>query len=127
MRREYGKTVGEILRILEEIGPMTAMEISDHLNLNRYSTSSIIARLCKESKTIPKRAHIKSYTYDHEGQRKYPRAVYALGDKPNARNPGADPLGNSRRYRAKRKAKGTANFVFNLALPRRVYEKLDQL
>jgi hypothetical protein len=87
------------------------------------TVSSIVSRMSRASARLPKRIYVSAYTYDHEGQRSYPRAIYALGDKPDAKRPVPDPNANKRRYNAKVKAKHTANFVFNLALPRRVYER----
>lgn len=120
--RAHGQTVIEILHLLEELGPMTRIEMCDHLGLDRHTVSSIVSRMAKESPRKPKRIHIKGYAYDHEGQRRYPRAIYALGNAPDARRPKADPKGAKRRYNAKVKALNTANFVFNLGIPRRVYE-----
>ena len=122
-RRDYGSTVARVLALIEECGPMSRAEIGDHLGIDRRQLSSVVSRMAKTSPRTPKRLYIARYVYDMEGQRTYPRAVYAIGDKPDARKPAPDPLGAKRRYNAKVKLRHTANFVFNLALPRRVYER----
>lgn len=120
--RNRGDTVADVLALLAEIGPMTRSEMSQHLGIDRRNLSSVVTRMAKDSPRKPQRIYIERYVYDMEGQRSYPRAVYALGNKPNAKRPKSDPREAKRRYNAKIKARHTTNFVFNLALPRRVYE-----
>lgn len=122
-RREHGQTVQDILYLLGQFGPMTRVEICQQLDLDRRVVSSIVSRMGRASTRCAKRLHITGYTYDHEGERTYPRAIYALGNKQDAQRPVPDHKATKRRYNAKRKALNTANFVFNLALPRRVYER----
>ena len=126
-RRAHGETVADIIRLLTDLGPMTRVEICQHLGIDRRAASSIVSRMAKANPRKPQRLYISGYTYDQEGERSYPRAIYALGDLPNARRPKPDPLGAKRRYNAKVKAVNTMNFVFNLALPRRVYEKRGEV
>lgn len=121
-RAQYGDVVELILSALGEFGPMSRIEIGDHLKIDRNTISSVTSRMTRASVRTPKRLHIVRYVHDHEGQRTYPRAVYAIGDKPDAKRPVSDSKAAKRRYNAKVKARHTANFVFNLALPRRVYE-----
>jgi len=121
-RRKHGATVADIVQLLTSIGPMTRAEMCQHLGLDRRSVSAVVTRMSRPSPRFEKRAYVESYVYDMEGERTYPRAVYALGNKPDAKKPKADPKAAKRRYNAKVKARNTANFVFNLALPRRVYE-----
>lgn len=119
---KYGETVSLILQALTDYGPMTRIEICDLLNSNRASVSAVMTRLNRAGPSTPKRIYITSYVHDHEGQRRYPRAVYAIGDKPDAKHPGADPVGAKKRYNQRKRLRYTANSVFNLALTRRQYE-----
>jgi len=70
--------------------------------------------MTKPGRKLPKRLYIKSYVYDQEGERFYPRAVYDLGDKPDAKKPKSDKLKVKRRYIARRKMRYATNSVFNL-------------
>jgi hypothetical protein len=124
MRLKHGQTVQAIMDLLAELGPMTRAEIGQHLKAaDTRDISPVMARMILATPRRPKRLYILGYTDDAEGQRRYPRAIYAIGDKPDAVKPKPDPKANRRRYDAKKRAIGTANFVFNLALPRRVYER----
>lgn len=119
---KYGEIVSQIIQALKDYGPMTRIEICDALNTTRKSVSAVMTRLNRDTPRIPKRIYVKSYVYDHEGQRYYPRAVYDLGDKPDAKPPGADPVSARKRYLQRKKMLNTANSVFNLALTRKQYE-----
>lgn len=120
--RAWGQTVADILRVLEECGPMSCAELCAHMNIDRRDGSAVVTRMAKATAKRPKRIHVVNYAYDMEGQRRYPRAVYAVGDAPDACRPKSDPRETKRRYNAKVRGLHTANFVFNLGLPRRVYE-----
>ena len=121
MRRAYGETTQKIIQILKENGPMTLAEITKELGYARDYVSAVVYRMSKKLAKTPKRLYIKGYTYDMEGQRRYPRAIFDLGDKEDARKPKSDIKENKRRYRAKQHKINKMNFVFNLAKPRREY------
>lgn len=75
-----------------------------------------MSNLIRDLPATPRRAHIREWVYDMEGQRPYPRAVYALGDKPNAKKPGPKKRTEVvNAYRARLKAKYRNSSVFNLA------------
>lgn len=127
--RKWGDVTSEILRILDEIGPMTRAEICKHLGREKQDIASVVSRLNKRSPWFAKRIYIKEYVYDMEGERYYPRAVYALGDKPNKRRPKSDPKEIKRRYWARVSLKMKTNSVFNLGLSRatlRAMKKKDE-
>lgn len=119
---KYGEIVSLILKALNDYGPMTRIELCDVIGSSRASVSAVMTRLNRVGPASPKRIYIKSYVHDHEGQRRYPRAVYDLGDKPDAKSPGADPVAARKRYHQRKKMLNTANSVFNLALTRKQYE-----
>lgn len=112
----YTGTTERVLRLLEELGPMTRAEICRELGPHAKNVSSIVSILVRDQPRNPRRVHICEWVFDMEGERHYPRAVYALGDKPNARRP--KPKKRTEivaRYRAGLKAKFKTNSVFNLA------------
>lgn len=115
-----------ILSLLGEFGPMTRAEICAHLGATKSEVSAVVTRMANDTPRKGKRIYVERYVNDCEGARSYPRAVYALGNKPDAKRPKADRLAPKRRYNAKQKAMNTMNFVFNLALPRRAYEKRQE-
>lgn len=121
--KPYGSTVARIISALEIYGPMTRSEICFHLGMDRMYCSAVITRMAKSGPKIPQRIYISGYTYDSEGARRYPRAIYAIGDLPDAKKPNrqASKRDNRRRSDKRRAAHNTMNFVFNLAKPRREY------
>ena len=123
MTAKWGSVTQEVLRMLEEDGPMTRAEICRQLGRAKDDIAAVVTRLHKRSPEAGKRVYIKEYVYDMEGERYYPRALYALGDKPDAKKPKADQLEVKRRYRERHKLRFTANSVFNLALTRRQIEE----
>jgi len=104
-----------VFEALLEYGPMTMAELVDTTGIDKYNAAAILQALCTPSSRKPKRIYIERYVFDHEGARRYPRAVYAVGDKPDAAKPKSDARATKRRYRAAKKTRMKANFVFNLA------------
>ncbi|CAB4151767.1 hypothetical protein UFOVP601_33 [uncultured Caudovirales phage] len=123
MRRNDIHT-SRILQLIEDEGPMSRAEICARLNLDKERSSAVVSRLNKPGARTPKRVYVCAYVYDMEGERYYPRAVFALGDLPDKPKPKVDLLAVRKRSREKLKKLRTANFVFHLALPRRVYERM---
>lgn len=122
MKAGYGETSTKILKIVEEYGPVTRHEICAYLGIDRAHVSAIITRMAKDTPKAGKRLYIESYVYDSEGQKRYPRAVYAAGSKPDAKRPKPDKKETRRRYLANVRKRMTCNSVFNLGLTRRQYE-----
>ena len=118
MTAQRGVIVKEIIRMLQEEGPMTRAEICKRLGRPKDEIAAVVSRLHKRSPRAGKRIHVKEYVYDMEGERTYPRALYALGDKPDAKRPIADQKAVKRRYWARSQLKLKANSVFNLGLSR---------
>lgn len=126
MTAKWGSVTQEVLRMLEEDGPMTRAEICKQLGREKVAIAAVVTRLHKRSPEFGKRVYIKEYVYDMDGERYYPRALYALGDKPDAKKPKADQLEVKRRYRERHKLRYGANSVFNLGLTRRQREELTR-
>lgn len=111
-----GPRVVATLAAIVEFGEITAMELSEYLDITRYDAHAVLRRMNKRTKAGVKRIYIVRFIDDHDGARKYPRAVYAMGDKPDAKKPKADQLRVKREYYARLKSRTTMNSVFNLGL-----------
>jgi hypothetical protein len=121
--RKYGYLVKQIEKVLSELGAMTGAELCQELGVEKAELSAVVSRMTKASKTLPKRLYIVGYTFEHEThERRYPRAIYALGDLPDKPKPKPNRLDNVRRYSTNKRKRLTGNSVFNLGLPRRIYE-----
>jgi hypothetical protein len=117
----YGDNVAAILRALGECGPMTAIEIMREIKKDRYRVSGVLTRMRMPTKTLPKRIYIKAYTYDDEEGRRYPRAIFDIGDSPDAKRPKESHKVTRRRYDERRRLRNRTTSVFNLALTRNEY------
>ena len=93
-----------------------AMELAEYLDITRYDAHAVLNRMNKRTKAGLKRIYVVRYIDDHDGARTYPRAVFAMGDKPDAKKPKADQNAVKRRYYARLKSRTTMNSVFNLGL-----------
>lgn len=111
-----GQRVIDTTATLVQFGEITAMELAEHLEISRYDAHAVLTRMNKRTKAGLKRIYIVRYIFDHDGARDYPRPVYAMGDKPDARRPKSDQLAVKRRYYARMKLRTTMNSVFNLGL-----------
>ena len=78
----WGSTTDRILLLLEQ-EPMTKAEICRRLELTHDQVASVLSRLNKGSKRLPKRIHVCSYTRHATSGRTYIRPVYALGNRPD--------------------------------------------
>lgn len=116
---KWGELGQQIMNLLDEIGPMSRSELGVHLGRDKREISSVVSRMSLDTPRAGRRIYICDYVYDMEGERRYPRAVYAIGNKPHKVKPKRDHLAVKRRYWARRKAKLTANSVFHLGMTRR--------
>lgn len=107
-------TFAGIRDILRHCGPLTMRDIAQfYPGVDYHDVAKYIAamRTC----VVTKQLYIQSWTMEGYGRR-YPRPVYALGDKPDARKP--KPVSASERakqYRQRRKVPQAANSVFTWA------------
>lgn len=97
---------------------MTANEIAELLGKDRYAVSAVVSRLHRPGKRIPRRIYISAWVRDHLGERKYPRAVYSMGDMEDKAKPRVDKKKIRREYDQRVRMKYTTNSVFNLAKTR---------
>lgn len=120
--RKYGTLVQQIEKALSDLGAMTGAELCQELGVEKSELSAVVSRMAKPSKTLPKRIYIVGYTFEHETHdRRYPRAIYALGDLEDKPKPKSNRKEVVRRYNANKRKRLTGNSVFNLGLPRRIY------
>lgn len=105
----------EMLKALEDLGPMTSVEICASVGTTKSKSGAILGRLMKASPQRPKRVYIFGWTYDAEGARRYPRPIYAVGDKKDKPMPKRCHNENQRRYRSMKSK--MVNSVFQLGTP----------
>jgi hypothetical protein len=117
------KWVNAITSVLTELGPMTRNEIEAVLPEAKVSISSVLSRMNRKTPESGKRIYIKTYVYDAIDLKRYPRAVYAIGDKKDAVKPKSNQNENRKRYIKKKVKQYTMNNVFNLGLSHRKIRK----
>lgn len=113
-----GPHVTKLYEALEEFGKVTAQEFADYADIGRYDAHAVLNRLIKRTKAGEKRLYIAAWTYDHDDARRYPRAVFMIGDKPDKARPKPDVRENRRRSENKRNTTFRMNSVFNMAMTR---------
>jgi hypothetical protein len=106
-------STANIRSVLEISGPMTRREVAQFFpDVHHRVVASFISAM---RSTIAKQIYIQSWTMEGIGRR-YPRAVYALGDKRDASKP--KPISQAERhreYRRRMKPPKVANSVFTWA------------
>lgn len=113
-----GPHVVKALEAFNEFGRMTAQEFADWADISRYDAHAVLNRMNKRTKAGDKRIHVIDWTYGHDDARRYPRPVYALGDRIDKPKPKADVAANRRRYEQGKNKMYRMNSVFNLAMTR---------
>ena len=114
MRGKKPGYVQAVLDALKDYGPMTMQDLMVVTNQSKASCSRTVCSLNREWPRTPKRVYIKAWVYDQEGQKRYPRAVYALGDRWDAAKPERDNRATQKRSRDKKRLLSAVNSVFNL-------------
>ena len=107
-KRAWGSTVAAVTKLLDEYGEMTRAEMEVEIGIPHRQLSGVITRMRRGGPKSQRLLHITRYVQDAEGARRYPRAVYALGDKPDAKKPKSDHKEVRRRYDANKRAKVAA-------------------
>jgi hypothetical protein len=113
-----GSHVIRAFEALREFKRMTAQEFADYADIGRYDAHAVLNRMNKRTKAGEKRIHVADWTYEHDDARRYPRAVYMLGDKPDKPKPKPNIRLNRQRSEHKILASFRMSSVFNLATPR---------
>lgn len=117
-RKLYGVRTQAILTALEQYGNQSRAELEVSAGIPKEIISAIISRLNRRGPRSGKQIHIVGYVYDAEGARRYPRAIYAVGDGVDAKKPKSSHLENRRRYDAKKRNMYRMNSVFNMGKSR---------
>lgn len=113
-----GSHVTRVWEALESFGRITAQEFADYADIGRYDAHAVLYRMAKRTKAGEKRLYVAAWVYEHDDAKRYPRAVYMAGDKPDKPRPQPDIRENRRRSEAKRNNLIRVTSVFNLALTR---------
>lgn len=101
----------KIISLLEAQGPMTQREIAEELGIHIDTLRGYIGSLRQRRPGV---LYVHSYRRDEDGGRLYPRALWAVGDKPDAKRP---PKLSKQVYnkRGKDRMKSRVASVFHLA------------
>ena len=113
-----GTLIAKAWEALHEFGKITAQEFADYADIGRYDAHAALSKMNKRTKAGIKRIYVVDWTYDHDDARRYPRAVFMIGDKPDKPKPKPDVAANRRRSELKRNRTFRMNSVFNMAMTR---------
>jgi hypothetical protein len=113
-----GMHVIKALEAFAEFKRMTAQEFADYADIGRYDAHAVLNRMNKRTKAGVKRIYIADWTYEHDDARRYPRAVFMLGDKEDKKKPQPNIRLNRQRSETNRNAQFRMNSVFNMAMTR---------
>jgi hypothetical protein len=106
------------LEAFAEFKRMTAQEFADYADIGRYDAHAVLNRMNKRTKAGVKRIYVADWTYEHDDARRYPRAVFMLGDKEDKKKPQPNIRLNRQRSETNRNAQFRMNSVFNMAMTR---------
>jgi len=113
-----GFHVIKALEAFAEFGRLTAQEFADYADIGRYDAHAVLNRMNKRTKAGEKRIYVADWTYSHDDARRYPRAVFMLGDKPDKPKPKPNIRLNRQRSEHKTAKAIRMNSVFNMGLTR---------
>jgi DNA-binding Lrp family transcriptional regulator len=113
-----GMHVIKALEAFAEFGRLTAQEFADYADIGRYDAHAVLNRMNKRTKAGVKRIYVADWTYEHDDARRYPRAVFMLGDKEDKKKPKPNLRENRKRSETNRNAQFRMNSVFNMAMTR---------
>jgi hypothetical protein len=126
-----GMHVIKALEAFAEFGRMTAQEFADYADIGRYDAHAVLNRMNKRTKAGEKRIYVADWTYAHDDARRYPRAVFMLGDKEDKKKPKPNIRANRQRSEHKTAKAIRMTSVFNMGLTRdavrQVRKQLNQL
>lgn len=106
-----------VLDTLIACGPLPSTEVAEFFpGTPSINVSKVLGEL---RRTTPKRVYVHAWTRDVANGKTYPRAVYAAGDKPDARRPKPEAKRViAKRYRERQKLRcvpAGPSSVFDLA------------
>jgi hypothetical protein len=113
-----GAHVIKALEAFAEFGRLTAQEFADYADIGRYDAHAVLNRMNKRTKAGEKRIYVADWTYSHDDARRYPRAVFMLGDRPDKPKPKPNIRLNRQRSEHKTAQAIRMTSVFNMGLTR---------
>ena len=113
-----GPNVIKALEAFAEFKRMTAQEFADYADIGRYDAHAVLNRMNKRTKDGVKRIYVADWTHGHDSAKRYPRAVFMLGDKPDKPRPKPDIRLNRQRSEHKSIKAIRMTSVFNMGLTR---------
>jgi len=113
-----GMHVIKAMEAFAEFGRLTAQEFADYADIGRYDAHAVLNRMNKRTKAGEKRIHVADWTYEHDDARRYPRAVFMLGDKEDKKKPKPNIRLNRQRSEHKTANAIRMTSVFNMGLTR---------
>ena len=111
----HGVMIKRVIATLEEFGELSGAEVAEILDVTRFDAHAALSKLKRRTNDGLKRAHIVRYVYDNEGDRRYPRPVYRLGDDTCRAKPKSNVKAIAKKYRDSKKKRMQGTTVFNLA------------
>ena len=117
-KKQYGVRVQAILMALEQYGNQSRAELELTAGIPKELIAAVVSRMNKNNPRVGKQIHVSHYVYDAEGARRYPRAVYAIGDGIDAKKPKPCKKENKQRYESKKRVMYRMNSVFNMGKSR---------
>lgn len=122
--KPWSGTCPLVLETLRQHGPMLASDIAAETGLTKRSICNAMKILTRSATKTPKRVYVQRWERRTEGEREYPRPVYAIGAKADAKRPDRKPMSEIRRdYVAKRVALRRSSSVFNLGMSFKMAER----
>lgn len=98
--------------LLASVGPLTTTEAAEFFPDSSMRNVSAVMSTMRTG--VRKQVYIVAWTRDNGHGKEYLRAVYALGDKPDARKPRRISNAEScKRWKAKRAIPKVANSIWN--------------
>ena len=113
-----GMHVIKALEAFAEFGRLTAQEFADYADIGRYDAHAVLNRMNKRTKAGVKRIYVADWTYEYDDARRYPRAVFMLGDKDDKKKPKPNIRLNRQRSEHNILKAIRMTSVFNMGLPR---------
>ena len=96
-RKAWGQAADLVLLALEQLGQATHWTLADDTDIDPDTVRKALTRMVSVPRA-DRQVHVKEWTLDAEGRRRYWRPVYAYGSGPNAKRP--PPVGHTAATRA---------------------------
>jgi hypothetical protein len=116
--RAEGELIQGALRLLEELGPQTAVEVAREQGVHRNSAANSLSRLRGRGLI-----HISDWTRTVEGERMRIRAIYSHGPGKDKKKPPREPRATKQR-RLYGRNKAMVNSVFAYGQNKKARRKL---